>query len=203
MNRHHIYFVFSATPYKIGRFIRRFTGEAYNHVSIALDANLTEMYSFARRYFHTPLYGGFVKESLARHHVFGQRTDILVCALPVTKQQYDATAARLRDMYKEKERYLYNHFSALTVPFRKTVPVKDAYICVEFAAGILDSLGYLPKEAGYCTVGSLQQLLQPYAVYNGPVPEPEDADPEFFARHPVPYFTTLRFFGTLLSRLGK
>lgn len=203
MEQPKVYVVFSATPYRIGRLIRRFTGEVYNHVSIALDAQLTEMYSFARRYYRTPLLGGFVKESLSRHHVFGQHTDILVCALPVTREQYVVAAEKLRHMYAEKERYLYNHFSALAVPFRKAVPVKDAYICVEFAVQILKQLGYLPEADGFHTVGSLQALLQKYAVYSGTVPETDTYDTEYFSRHPVPPFTTLRFFATLLSRLKK
>jgi hypothetical protein len=68
MQTQYVYIVFSSTPYRIGKFIRRLTREAYNHVSIALDPDLTKMYGFARRYYRTPFYGGFVRESLSRYH---------------------------------------------------------------------------------------------------------------------------------------
>lgn len=186
MEQKNIYIVFSSTPYKIGKFIRRFTGEEYNHVSIALDEGLREMYSFARRHFRTPLYGGFVKESLSRHHVFGQATQIQVCKLTVTGEQYDALAARLRAMYEDRERYLYNHFSVLSTPFRKLIKVKDCYICVEFAAEILQQLGLAADPEKYYSVGDLQKILSEQVVYTGPVPETDTYDEEYFAPKPVP-----------------
>lgn len=203
MEQPNIYIVFSSTPYKIGKLIRRFTGETYNHVSIALDAGLTEMYSFARRYFHTPLYGGFVRESLSRHHVFGQVTQIKVCCLHVTQAQYDAAVSRLHSMYADKERYLYNHLSVLSTPFRKRIRVPDAYICAEFVAETLHVLGLDVDPQKYYSVGDLERLWEAHAIYTGPVPEASEYDEAFFARRPVPPFTTLRFFGELLSRLGK
>ena len=87
MEKQHIYVVFSSTPYKMGKFIRAMTRESYNHVSIALDESLSQMYSFSRRYYRTPLYGGFVHESRSRYHVNGDATRICLCALPVTSQQ--------------------------------------------------------------------------------------------------------------------
>ena len=79
----YIYVVFSSTPYKIGKTIRMLTGEKYNHVSISLDAELTQMYSFARRYYKTPFYGGFVKESLSRYQLNQNKATIKICKMGV------------------------------------------------------------------------------------------------------------------------
>ena len=109
----YIYVVFSSTPYKIGKTIRALTKEQYNHVSIALDAELTQMYSFARRYYKTPFYGGFVKETLSRYQLNKNKATIHICKIPVTKQQYDKTRIRMRQMLRNSKRYLYNHISIL------------------------------------------------------------------------------------------
>ena len=62
-----LYVLFSATPYRMGKCIRFITGEPYNHVSIATEEDLRECYGFARRYYETPFYGGFVTERPSRY----------------------------------------------------------------------------------------------------------------------------------------
>ena len=131
MNKY-LYVVFSSTPNKMGTLIRGFTGGQYNHVSIALDESLSQMYSFARRYYHTPFYGGFVKESVSRYHINERCAHIRICRLSVTDAQYRSLESHLADMLKRQDRYLYNHLSALTVPLRRRVKIRDAYICVDF-----------------------------------------------------------------------
>lgn len=197
-----VYIVFSSTPYKIGKLIRRFTGESYNHVSISLDKELTRMYSFARRFYRTPFYGGFVKESRARYHLKGVPSQIKICRLAVSDEDHDALAKRLQVMYDRRDQYLYNHLSVVTIPFHRLVPLKDAYVCTEFVAGQLHQLGMPVDHKKYYSVGTLEKLLEDSVVYVGDA-LPADGDDPFFARHPVPYFTTLRSFGRLLCRIGK
>ena len=66
-----LYIVVSSTPSRMGHFIRRITGQDYNHISVSLDPQLLTMYSFARRYYRTPLFGGFVQETPARYCING------------------------------------------------------------------------------------------------------------------------------------
>ena len=199
----YVYIVFSATPYKIGKLIRTITKERYNHVSLALDRELENMYSFARRYYHTPFYGGFVRESRARYHLNGVPAQVKICRLAVSEKDFEDLAQRLRKMYERREDFLYNHISVLTVPFRRLVHLKDAAICTEFVAGQLQELGMAVDSRRYYSVGALEQLLADQTVYEGDAPKALQEDPAFFAHHPVPYFTTARTFGRLLQRLVK
>lgn len=198
-----VYVVFSSTPYRIGKFIRRYTGESYNHVSISLDRELTQMYSFARRFYRTPFYGGFVKETRARYHLNGTPSQIKICRLPVSAADYEKLAERLQTMYDRREQYLYNHLSVATIPFRRLVHLKDAHICSEFVAGQLQQLGMPVNPRRYYSVGTLEKLLEEHVIYTGDALPPEDDHDPFFARHPVPCFTTIRCFGKLLCRIGK
>ena len=133
----YIYIVFSTTHNRIGKAIRKITRETYNHVSIALDRDLNEMYSFARRYYRTPFYGGFVKEYSKRFIVNDQTANIAICRIPVTPQQHRTLCELLSGMYQDKDNYLYNHISAFCALFHKTVEAKDAYTCLEFCLSVL------------------------------------------------------------------
>ncbi len=199
-----IYVVFSSTPNRMGRMIRRVTKEEYNHASIALDSDLTRMYSFARRYYQTPLYGGFVRESLSRYHQNGQASRIRVCKLPVTPEQYHALEQLLTKMERDSAHYLYNHVSALGAVVHRRVHAKDACTCIEFCVDILHKLGVDIDPGKHYTVCQVEQMLLPYCVYCGAIPD-GDYDAEFYAKHPVPYplCTTVRDMFKVLPRLGK
>lgn len=197
-----IYVVFSATPYKIGKLIRGLTRENYNHISIALDEDLTRMYGFARRYYRTPFYGGFVRESRSRYHLNGKAADIRICRLPVTPLQYQALYHTLEGMHQNQNAYPYNHLSVATALFHHPVKVRDAYTCIEFCVHILHTLGIDLDPDKYYSIGELEQLLRPYTIYTGPMPAPEEYDYDFYAQKPLrqPVVATLSSILTLLRR---
>ena len=198
----YLYVVFSSTPNKMGKTIRAFTGSRYNHVSIALDESLSQMYSFARRFYRTPFYGGFVKESLSRYHIGGQSAQICVGRLPVTEKQYQGLKTHLAEMHQRQDRYLYNHLSALAVPFRRRIKIRDTSICVDFVSQLLGSVGIIPENK-YYSVTELERLLRPYGFYSGPAPEATVYDATYFSPKPVPHpvITTALAFIELAERL--
>lgn len=199
-----IYVVFSSTPYRIGKTIRKLTRQDYNHVSIALDPQREQMYSFARRYYHLPFWGGFVREYPSRFHIKGKPARFKVCKLPVTREQYAQMKNRLEDMYQNRERYLYNHLSVLASPFHRGIPLRDAYTCVEFCVECLQELGYPIRTRQYYTLRDLEKILDSYAT----VMEyalPTDPQDNFFLDRPVPspLWVTVRDIVTLLCRIEK
>ena len=198
-----VYIVFSSTPYKIGKMIRRITGEEFNHVSIALDENLSQMYGFARRYYRTPFYGGFVRESRSRYHVGETAAQIRICRLPVTQEQYRTLEQMLSQMHQGQEQYLYNHLSAAAALLRRRVKARDAYTCIEFCVHILHELGIDIDPGKYYSVGELEQLLHPLAIYSGPMPLPEEYDSAYYAQKPLPHpsLTSALAFLALFKRL--
>lgn len=203
MERKYLYIIFSSTPYRIGKLIRGFTGETYNHASLSLDESLQPMYGFSRRFYRTPFYGGFVQESLSRYHANGAVSQFKVCKLPITQRQYEQFSHKLQAMYQRREHYLYNHLSVVSAPFGKLIPVKDAYICVEFCVHMLHQAGVDLDPRKYYSVGQLAQLLDPYTVYTGPAPIGE-YDPDYYQAKPVPHpcLTSLRNIAALFPRLG-
>lgn len=203
--QNHIYIVFSATPYRLGKLIRGFTGEIYNHASIALDEELTQMYSFARRHFRTPLYGGFVKESAARYHVGGKTAQICICKIPVTQEQYATITDILAHMYQHKENYIYNHLSAAGALIHKTIPAKNAYTCIEFCVKILHQAGISIDPKKFYSVEEAARLLEDFVVYTGPMPNNNTEDRNFYAKQAFfsSLWVTLRDMCKILPRLCK
>lgn len=205
MEKYHLYIVFSSTPYRIGRLIRGVTRQEYNHVSIALDQELSKMYGFARRYYKTPFFGGFVHESPSRYCPNGIPSRIKICRIPVTQEQHEELETRLLCMHRNKEQYLYNYISLLGILFRRRIPVRDAYLCIEFAVDVLHEIlpDTVPKV--YSSVHELEQRLEDYTTYIGPIPQPNSRDDAFYAEKPLPHplLTSLRNILALFPRLGS
>lgn len=187
MENKYIYIIFSSTPYRIGSVIRRITREPYNHVSLSLDENLTQMYGFARRHYRTPLHGGFVRECPSRYQIQEKTANICLCKIPVSPQQYADLESLLSQMEENKDHYIYNHLSALGALTHKRIVVRDAFTCVEFCVDVLYKLGLDVDPKQFYTVCDLQKLLQQYVVYTDVMPQSTQTDNHFFAKQSLLY----------------
>lgn len=186
MEQKYLYVVFSATPYRMGTAIRAVTREPYNHVAIAMEKDLRKLYAFARRYYRTPFYGGFVTEAPCRYHHRGRVAAIRVCRVPVTEAQWEALRSRLEDMSARADHYLYNHLSAAAAPLHRKIRVRDAYTCAEFAVSVLKELDYGFHPRRFYSIGAIAGALEPYRVYDGDFPLPPDSKDPFFAPRSLP-----------------
>ncbi|MBQ7002138.1 MAG: hypothetical protein IJN67_14070 [Oscillospiraceae bacterium] len=182
-----LYILFSATPYRIGKCIRFITGEPYNHVSIATEEDLRECYGFARRFYETPFYGGFVTERPSRYIHNGCVSKIRLYRLPLTNAQWLKLDTLLQNMRSQPERYLYNHLSAMMAPMHLKVRVRDAFTCAEFVVSVLSRLGFDFDPTRFYTIGGIAKRLEDYHVYTGQFPTMGEKDHTFFQPHPLPH----------------
>lgn len=181
----YLYVLFSATPYRMGHLIRAVTGEPYNHVSIAVNEDLTSIYSFARRYYNTPFYGGFVAEDPCRYRHKGRTARIRLYRLPLTSRQWQLLQEMLEDMKEHADRYLYNHLSAMAAPLHLQVRVRKAFTCAEFTVNVLSRLGFDFHPNRFYTIGGIAKRLSAYHIYTGDFPASREQDTSFFHPHPV------------------
>lgn len=166
-----IYVVFTSTPYKIGKIIRKVTHYHYNHVSVALDSELTTMYSFSRHHKNAPFYGGFNCESLLRYKIKDVVSDALICAVPLSSEEYEAVIAFIDGVKRDSSSYIYNMAAAATAPLSKNVYVDKAYTCVGFAEKLLRLCPSVKLPDGFCSIEALAAVLYPYAVFEGSLDE--------------------------------
>lgn len=137
-----IYILISQTNTRFGKLIRKFGKIQYNHASIALDSELSEIYSFARQRHSLVLTGKLVKENISRFTLNrATNIDATIFEVPVIEEQYDEIKALIEEIYNDKE-YLYNLFSVLTYPLTKGLSVYKAFTCNEFAMYVLKLLGH-------------------------------------------------------------
>lgn len=167
-----IYLLLSRTDTLFARAMHGVTRNRYTHVSIALDRELTQMYSFARRYEHWPLPAGFIREYL-HQGVYGrcEDADSLVLELSVTAKAYKFIQDRLEKMERCKEAYNYDvlglALSGLGIPHQR----RNKYVCSQFVAQTL-------QDAGALTLPCHPSLVRPqdfasmsafHVVYQGPL----------------------------------
>lgn len=179
----YLYVFFSSTPFKTGRFIRFLTNTRYNHVSVSVDPELKELYSFARYYRNTPFYAGFVRESGTRFLCGGEVSNVKICALPITEEQYLYAKSVLADMRETAPNYIYNFLSAIVYPLHMRVRLPNAYTCVEFAVDFLIKVAAhpLPDPLHNYSISEFEALLSDYTVYSGMSPLSVEGD--LFERH--------------------
>lgn len=147
-----IYIVLSDTGTLLSKTIAFYTKDRLNHVSIAFDTELHEMYSFGRKYRHNPFIGGFVKENAAEG-IFRQ-ADCEVYRYTVSLEYYEKMRAMIYRFEDNQERYRYNFIGLLALAFKKELRRENAFFCSQFVATILNE--------GGVQLGSLQpQFVQP------------------------------------------
>ena len=181
----YLYVLFSATPYRMGRWIRFVTGEPYNPVAIATEDDLKDCYSFARRYCCTPFDGGFVTEHPERYHSKIGTASVRLYRLPLTCRQWDILQERLAQMQQRPDRYLYNHLSAMAAPLHRKVRVRMAFTCAEFTVSILSALGFDFDANRFYTIGDISRRLEGYHIYTGAFPGTCGSSTDFFQPRPM------------------
>ena len=104
-----IYIVLSFTGTVLSRIIKFYTKNEFAHVSVALDEELEEMYSFGRLNPYNPILGGFVHEGINRG-TFKRfwRTRAKIFSLEVTNKQYNKIKQEIRKIEKDKHIYRFN-----------------------------------------------------------------------------------------------
>ncbi len=163
-----IYIIISQTATRFGYVLRKVGRVKYNHAAIALDAELKEWYSFARKQHKTALIGGMVKESVERYTLRKRsHVEVTIFRIPVTNAQYLQLQRRINSIRQDDE-YKYNLFSVLTYPVTKGFSVYKAYSCIEFVMSMLEGVGYeLQKPAPQYTPDDLLQIFEKYIWFQG------------------------------------
>lgn len=135
----HIYIVLTRTGTMLSRIIRGFTKDEYTHVSISLDKELYEMYSFGRLNPYNPFIGGFVHEYIDKGTFKRfKNTKALILQVEVTEEQYNKMRDIIKYVKKNKEKYTFNvtgmFLSAIKVKVRK----RRSFYCAQFIKYLLD-----------------------------------------------------------------
>ena len=135
-----IYFILSSNGSMLSRIIRIASHDEFSHVSIALDKELKEMYSFGRLNPYNPLFGGFVQESpeFGTFKRFIDTTKVNIYSLEVTDFQYKKLRRKIKRIYKMKDKYKFNRLGLVLAKFRFKYKREERFYCSEFIKTLMD-----------------------------------------------------------------
>ena len=137
-----IYIVLTYTGTIISKIVKFYTREEFSHVSIALDEQLEEMYSFGRLHPYNPFIGGFVKEGIdiGTFKRF-KKTKTEVYSLQLTEVQYQEIQKLIYRMKKKHKLYKFNCIGLFAVAINYRYRKKNSFYCAEFVKYILEQAG--------------------------------------------------------------
>lgn len=150
-----IYLVLAHTGTTLATIIKYYTKDEFSHVSIALDDELEEMYSFGRLNPYNPFWGGFVHENIHKGTFKRfKNTKTEVYSLLVTDEQYEKIEKRILYFSHNKEKYKFNILGLACVSINKRILRKNTFYCAEFVKHVL-------KTSGITEVNALPEIIKP------------------------------------------
>lgn len=142
-----IYLLLTRTGTLFSRFLGLFEKQKYIHVSLGLDEELSELYSYGRRYLYFPLLSGFVKED-PEGPIYGHFTKAVckVSSLEITKEQYEKLLHILDDFKMNRKKTRYGFINLIFMNFHLSYPRKYRLVCSQFVGKALAEAGILPPQ---------------------------------------------------------
>ncbi len=143
-----IYIVLSQTGTFPSRMIRLITRAEFNHASISVKKDLSDMYSFGRLNPYNPFWAGFVREHPTKG-TFKRFPNTKACVLEVSvsEKKYQELTKALEEMAAEHEKYHYNYVGLVLASCNIRRKKEYCYFCSEFVGELLVKHGIVPQEA--------------------------------------------------------
>lgn len=165
-----IYILLTRTGTLLSNTVKLYTRKPFNHVSISLDKELNELYSFGRKTPWNPLVAGFIKEDI----LFGTYARFPDTTCEVYKYRVDnITMGKIRkkiEYFKEHEdSYRYNLLGLFCVMFNKPLNREKAFFCSQFVTHIFieSGLELFDKNQGLITPDDFRHLEGFDLIYKG------------------------------------
>lgn len=135
-----IYIVLTHTGTLLSRIIKTFEKDEFSHVSISLDNELKQMYSFGRLNPRNPFIGGFVHESI-NHGTFKRfkYTKTKIYSLEIEEKQYFKIKQKIEYIKSERSNYKFNVIGLFAVGIHKRIKFKNSFYCAEFIKYLIEN----------------------------------------------------------------
>ena len=134
-----IYILLTHTGTILSGIVKFYTKKKYTHVSISLDSELKELYSFGRLNPYNPFKGGFVHEDL-KNGTFARFKNTVgsIYLLKVSDEEYKNIIETIEHIKTNKDKYKFNVLGLFLVSIHKKYQKKDTFYCAEFVKYVLE-----------------------------------------------------------------
>lgn len=146
----YIYLIVAQTGTNVAKFFKLITKKPYNHVSLAGDINLSQMYSFCRTYHPFPIPATFNQEIVGKG-TLGKYGSIPceIYRIPVTHEQKLAYENIIRHFSEYRNIYSYNILGLFAIYMNIEWNRKKNFLCSQFVAYTIEKMG-IPLEKPSC-----------------------------------------------------
>lgn len=167
-----IYILLTHSGSMFSRAINVYTKDAYTHVSIGLDEDLNELYSFGRLKPYNPIFGGFIHEDII-NGTYGRFPDTrcVLYSLKVNDIQYKKVVNELRRFKYDGNKYKYNLIGLVGVMVNYPVERKHSFFCSQFVTEVLvkSGINIINKPPGLTSPMDFLDCSELKLIYQGPL----------------------------------
>lgn len=134
-----IYIVLTHTGTNLSKIIKHWTKDEFSHVSISLDEDLQEMYSFGRLHPYNPFWAGFVKEvpNEGTYKRFS-KTKSCIYSIEIDDHKFVQLRNTIYNMWENRKKYKFNIIGLLAIGFKKEIKIHNYFYCAEFVKYVLE-----------------------------------------------------------------
>lgn len=137
-----IYIITTFTGTTLSHLIRNISKAPYAHVSIALNEELTPMYSFGRLNPKTALFAGFVEERINEGlYAIKKDTECRVYSLEIEDSKYYLLKDNIDGVKSNRKKYSYDVAALVRLSIDKPRQANHKYVCSHFVADMLCKSG--------------------------------------------------------------
>lgn len=134
-----IYFVLTDTGTFLSKIIKFFMKDEYAHISLSLDKNLNNMYSFGRLNPYNPFIGGFIHESTKRGTFKRfKKTRARIMVLNITDEQYEKLKFLILKIKQNRDNFSFNVLGLFAIYFKIKLKKRRCFYCAEFVKYITE-----------------------------------------------------------------
>ncbi len=170
----YIYVMLSRTHTIPARLIRLYSRVPYSHTSIALDPELSQMYSFARKGVWNPLNSGFIREDI-NSGILGRDKNVYcsIYAVPVSDEQYEAVKREIDHFINNHDQYGYNFVGLFAAMLELNIEDGKHFMCSQFVNHIFDKSGMplFDEDKNLIKPYDFHIKLKNYRIYRGKLTE--------------------------------
>lgn len=137
-----IYIVLTYTGTVLSKIVKFYTRKEFSHVSISLNKDLTQMYSFGRLNAYNPFWGGFVQEYTDKGTFKRfKNTKTAIYELDIDEEKYRNIKENIKKIEDEKDKYSFNIIGLFAVSIHKKIQKEYSFYCAEFVKYVIEESG--------------------------------------------------------------
>lgn len=165
-----IYILLTRTGTMLSNTVKLYTRKPFNHVSISLDKELIELYSFGRKIPWNPLVAGFTKEDIL-YGTYARFPDTTceVYKYRVPGETMEKIRQTINHFKIHEDTYKYNLLGLFCVMINKPLNRERSFFCSQFVSHIFieSGLELFDKNKGLITPDDFRHIEGFNLIYEG------------------------------------